>query len=69
MELTKDRNRNVVINEEKVILRERRACTQEIHVNFSERKSYLRDLTIAIYMIYVAAKVIVFKAFLQNLFS
>lgn len=52
MELTKNINGNMGINEEKIILRERLTCTQEMHVSFSERRSYLKGLTIAIYIIY-----------------
>lgn len=52
MELTKNINGNMGINEEKIILRERLICTQEMHVSFSERRSYLKGLTIAIYIIY-----------------
>lgn len=52
MELTKNINGNMGINEEQIILRERLACTQEMHVSFSERRSYLKGLTIAIYIIY-----------------
>lgn len=52
MELTKNINGNLGINEEKIILRERLTCTQEMHVSFSERRSYLKGLTIAIYIIY-----------------
>jgi hypothetical protein len=51
------------------MMRERLAHIQEMGMDFSREKVILKGLNDSMYMIYVASKTIVFKGFLQNLFS